>query len=183
MRQLNNTLENSKILPHLIRLLDDDTPSIRQSVIDKLLSFGIHLKDELENQGISLSESQHKLLDLHVYSFLESKTLNDKLDRFPVFKPGMLIKHKRYGYRGVVVDLDPICQADNDWYQKNQTQPEKSQPWYHVLVHNSGSVTYAAQSSLEKDSSVKQILHPLIPFFFNGFNKGSYLRNERQWGK
>ncbi|MCH2207323.1 MAG: heat shock protein HspQ [Lentisphaerales bacterium] len=183
MKQIDQITESSEILPHLIRLLDDETPAVRQTVINKLLSFGIHLKEELANQKILLTEPQQQILDQCVYSLLESKTLNDKLDRFPLFKPGMLIKHKHYGYRGVIVDFDRMCQADNDWYKKNQTQPEKSQPWYHVLVHNSGSVTYAAQSSLEKDQSIEQVLHPLIPFFFNGFNKGFYLRNERQWGK
>ena len=55
----------------------------------------------------------------------------------PVFESGQLVRHRRYGYRGVVVDRDEFCQADDEWYSKNQTQPNRDQPWYHVLVDGS----------------------------------------------
>lgn len=53
-----------------------------------------------------------------------------------VFEPGQLVRHRRYGYRGVVVDRDEFCEADDEWYSKNQTQPDRDQPWYHVLVED-----------------------------------------------
>ncbi len=56
------------------------------------------------------------------------------------FQPGDLVHHKRYGYRGVVVAVDPNCRADDAWYQANQTQPDRDQPWYHVFVHEDGVV-------------------------------------------
>ena len=27
----------------------------------------------------------------------------------PAFTPGQMVKHKRYGYRGVIVEVDPQC--------------------------------------------------------------------------
>ena len=66
----------------------------------------------------------------------------------PKFAPGDLVRHVRYHYRAVVVAHDPRCMAGEAWYQSNQTQPEKDQPWYHVLVHGSESITYPAESSL-----------------------------------
>ena len=57
----------------------------------------------------------------------------------PVFEPGQLIRHRPYGYRGVVVDRDEFCQADDEWYLKNQT---RDQPWYHGLVDGSSTCTY-----------------------------------------
>jgi heat shock protein HspQ len=97
------------------------------------------------------------------------------------FKPGDLIHHKRYEYRGVIVDFDLTCTADENWYQNNQTQPKQNQPWYHVLVHNTEMVTYVAQSNLERDDSGDEIIHPMLSVFFNGFRNGRYDRNEKQW--
>ena len=93
----------------------------------------------------------------------------------PQFKIGQLVKHRRYGYRGVVAKLDRVCQADDDWYQSNQTQPDKLQPWYHVLVHDSPHTTYAAQTSLMPDESSEPINHILVDYFFGSFENGLYL--------
>ena len=97
------------------------------------------------------------------------------------FQPGQLVQHKRYGYRGVVVHVDPFCMAPDSWYLKNQTQPPRDQPWYHVLVDGSNTATYAAQTSLEEDDSLAPITHPLVDVFFTEFNGQAYVRNDRPW--
>lgn len=97
------------------------------------------------------------------------------------FVPGELVRHRRYGYRGVVVDLDASCQAPDDWYASNQTRPDKAQPWYHVLVHGSESCTYAAEENLERDPVPAEISHPLLPLFFERFSGNAYVRNDRPW--
>lgn len=100
----------------------------------------------------------------------------------PLFEVGQLVAHKRYGYRGVVVHVDLRCMADEQWYQSNQTQPPRSQPWYHVLVHErGGSVTYAAQTSLDPDGNAEPVEHPLIDTFFSAFLDGRYIRNDAPW--
>ena len=97
------------------------------------------------------------------------------------FAPGELVRHVRYHYRGVVVAHDPKCMASEDWYQSNQTQPKRDQPWYHVLVHESESITYPAESSLEPDENDESIIHPLLNRFFSGFEEGRYHRNDVPW--
>ncbi len=97
------------------------------------------------------------------------------------FKPGTVVAHRRYGYRGVVVDFDTNCQAREMWYQSNQTQPDKDQAWYYVLVDNAEYNTYAAQNSLRADDTGGEIHHPLVAFFFSGFEDGAYVRNDRKW--
>ncbi len=97
------------------------------------------------------------------------------------FQPGQLVRHRRYGYRGVVVERDDFCKAPEKWYQSNQTQPDRNQPWYHVLVHSTQSVTYAAQTSLVADESEEPIDHPLVDHFFDGFSDGLYARNDRKF--
>ncbi len=98
------------------------------------------------------------------------------------FVPGELVRHRRYGYRGVVVALDLECCAPDEWYHSNQTQPSRSQPWYHVLVHHSHQTTYAAEENLEEEHDFEPIVHPLLDGFFDGFENGRYVRNDHRWG-
>jgi len=100
----------------------------------------------------------------------------------PRFRPGELIQHRRYGYRGVIVDFDPRCMADEAWYQANQTQPDRDQPWYHVLVDGAAHTTYVAQENLEPDPSGAPVRHPLVDYFFSEFRDGVYRRNDTPWG-
>lgn len=99
----------------------------------------------------------------------------------PLFEPGQLIRHRRYNYRGVVVDYDLHCTADEDWYYSNQSRPDREQPWYRVLVDGTDQITYAAQTSLQADQATERIRHPLVPAFFSEFEGESYVRNERPW--
>lgn len=101
----------------------------------------------------------------------------------PAFRPGDLIEHVRYGYRGVIVDLDLTCQSNEDWYQSNRTQPDRNQPWYHVLVDGAQHATYVAQQNLIQDKSGNAVTHPLLGLFFSKFDNGAYIRNDRRWGQ
>jgi heat shock protein HspQ len=95
-------------------------------------------------------------------------------DPTPRFEPGQLVHHKRYDYRGVIVSVDANCQADEAWYQNNQTQPARNQPWYHVLVDGSHHTTYVAEGNLELDRELTEINHPLLRKFFRHFLGGRY---------
>ena len=99
----------------------------------------------------------------------------------PKFERGQLVCHKRYGYRGVIVECDLECRADEKWYQSNMTQPDKSQPWYHVLVDASDHTTYAAEGNLQADPSGQPVRHPLIVLFFGAFADSRYIRNDQPW--
>jgi heat shock protein HspQ len=99
----------------------------------------------------------------------------------PKFQPGELVHHLRYGYRGVIVAVDATCASDDAWYQRNQTQPNRNQPWYHVLVHRAGHTTYVAESNLEPDREGHEIEHAWVGVFFDAFIDGRYRRNETPW--
>ncbi len=103
------------------------------------------------------------------------------VEKGPNFAPGQLVRHVRYGYRAVVVAIDPYCRAGEAWYQSNQTQPTRNQPWYHLLVHRTDTTTYAAQHNLTPDPDNDPIEHPLLEMFFDRFSDGSYERNKRAW--
>lgn len=102
-------------------------------------------------------------------------------DNVPKFTPGQLVCHRRYGYRGVVVACDAYCKADPEWYMANKTQPGRDQSWYHVLVHNSTAITYAAESSLRADDSSEPVHHALVEHFFSAFVDGHFIRNDEPW--
>ena len=92
----------------------------------------------------------------------------------PVFEIGQLVVHRRYNYRGVVVACDDECQAPDEWYQANKTQPDRHQPWYHVLVHGSSKTTYVAERNLVPAADRGPIEHPLLDTFFTHLEGGAY---------
>lgn len=95
------------------------------------------------------------------------------------FELGTIITHKLYGYRGVIVAVDASCMAGDTWYQSNKTQPSREQPWYHVLVHDSGGLsTYVAQSNLQEDTTGQPVQHPRISCYFTELKEGRYLLKE-----
>jgi len=92
------------------------------------------------------------------------------------FRPGQLIQHKLFEYRGVVVDVDPGFQGSEEWYEAMaQSRPPKDAPWYHVLVHEAEHTTYVAERNLEADHSMKPIRHPLLGKLFDRFERGHYV--------
>jgi len=92
-----------------------------------------------------------------------------------LFEVGQVIRHKAYRYRGVIVSYDTFCCADDTWYYSNPTQPAREQPWYHVLVHDSGGLsTYVAQSNLELEEDPAEVNHPRIGCYFAEFRDGAY---------
>lgn len=166
-------------LPYLLRLLDDDSPEVRGQVLDALAAFG----PDLEAALADLPEPPEPATVAYVHGLvarhLGGRDPDD--DDGMRFRPGQVVRHRRYGYRGVVVDGDALCRADEAWYQSNRTRPDRDQPWYHVLVHDSMQVTYAAQSNLESDETGDEVVHPYVPYFFSEFRDGEYVRNDQPW--
>lgn len=94
------------------------------------------------------------------------------------FEFGIVVRHKLYHYRGVIVAYDTECVAGDKWYLANKTQPPRDQPWYHVLVSESGGLsTYVAQSNLVSDETGEPIDHPRLGSYFSAFKDGVYVTN------
>jgi heat shock protein HspQ len=93
------------------------------------------------------------------------------------FSIGDVVHHKKFDYRGVIVDVDPVFAGSEQWYEQvARSRPPKDQPWYRVLVHERAAETYVAERHLEPDTSGDQIDHPLLGDFFSQFKPGRYGR-------
>ena len=93
---------------------------------------------------------------------------------------GQLVCHRRFDYRGVVVDVDSEFSLSDEWYEQVATsRPPKDKPWYRVLVHNAVHETYVAERNLEADQSNQRINHPLVNEYFDEFANGRYVRFRR----
>jgi heat shock protein HspQ len=96
------------------------------------------------------------------------------------FYIGQLVTHTRFGYRGVVFDVDPVFQLSDEWYEQvARSRPPKDRPWYHVLPHGAAHTTYVAERNLEPDPSGAPIEHPLVAELFAVFRDGRYLPREQ----
>ena len=67
-------------------------------------------------------------------------------EKEPRYHPGQIVRHRRYGYRGVVVDVDATFCGSDEWYEQvARSRPPKDAPWYHVLVDGAQHMTYVAE--------------------------------------
>ena len=170
-------------LPHLLRLFDDDSRLVRDAALDTLAEFGPELDQALASCPAPLSEARVQQMRRALAEY-RARVRDFHADGpagavigAALFAPGALVRHRRYDYRGVVVEYDLTCNASERWYTSNRTQPDRQQPWYHVLVHGSEAITYAAQSSLLPDRSREEVRHALVVHFFDQFEDGRYQRN------
>jgi len=65
--------------------------------------------------------------------------LNRATEVIGSFYIGQIVAHRRFGYRGVIYDVDPRFMLSDEWYNRVAlSQPPKEHPWYYVLVDNQG---------------------------------------------
>lgn len=156
-------------MKHLLALLDDPSERVGRAVTEALKGYGAELGAALEAAGATDAQ---RVQVARLVSAEEAPSAQ-------MFEVGQLVRHKRYGYRGVVVSVDERCRASDDWYKSNRTQPDRDQPWYHVLADGSDQVFYPAQTSLEADDSDAAVENPYVTHFFDDFKDGTYVRNTR----
>ena len=110
------------------------------------------------------------------YVFLRPGALL-KDEKTACFTVGTVIRHRLFGYRGVIHDVDPEFQGTDAWYERMaKSRPPRDAPWYRVLVHGRDIETYVAERNLEMDDSGARVEHPYIDRLFDGFSHGRYHR-------
>jgi heat shock protein HspQ len=94
------------------------------------------------------------------------------------FSIGDVVKHRMFGFRGVVFDIDPVFANSEEWYEAipEHARPDKQQPFYHLLAENGESsyVAYVSQQNLAVDDSDEPVDHPAITGMFGSYADGKY---------
>lgn len=99
----------------------------------------------------------------------------------PKFAVGQLVQHLRFGYRGVIIDVDAQFRGTDAWYEAMaRSRPPKDRPWYHVLVDGATHGTYVAERHLEADVTGRQVAHPELGVYFGRFAEGRYFPRRRR---
>ncbi|XP_057307550.1 F-box only protein 21-like [Hydractinia symbiolongicarpus] len=101
------------------------------------------------------------------------------------YRIGQVIKHKRFGYRGVIVGWDYRTKAPDQWIQVNHFDPTwRYQPNYSILVDTRDrtdvQTTYVVEENMEVISDTK-IEHPDIDEYFQSYGGSQYV--PRPWLK
>ena len=95
------------------------------------------------------------------------------------FSIGDVVRHRMFGFRGVVFDIDPVFANTDEWYDAipEDVRPRKDQPFYHLLAENAESsyVAYVSQQNLVTDDSDEPVDHPAIRGLFDTTDDGRYL--------
>lgn len=84
------------------------------------------------------------------------------------FAPGQIVRHNRFGYRGLIFDVDASFRQVGDWFDvMNETHPQKDRPWYHILVDGEKHTTYVSEDSLMLCEETEEFKHPLLEHLFS----------------
>ena len=107
--------------------------------------------------------------------------LSPPMEHIATFFVGQVVHHHRFDYRGVVYDVDATFQGTDEWYDAvARSRPPKDQPWYYLLVDQSGHTTYVAERHLvASDERETPINHPLVADLCGELHEGRY--SLRSW--
>jgi heat shock protein HspQ len=94
------------------------------------------------------------------------------------FALGQVVKHRRYPFRGVIYDVDPVFANTEEWWLSipEEVRPHKDQPFYHLFAENAETeyVAYVSEQNLEPDTSGDPVRHPQVDETFELADGGFY---------
>ncbi len=65
------------------------------------------------------------------------------------FAIGDVVRHRMFGFRGVVFDIDPVFANSEEWYESipADLRPVRDQPFYHLLAEMTKAATSPMSAS------------------------------------
>lgn len=119
--------------------------------------------------------------------FAESTEPRDPRPPSVKYRVGQVVKHKRWGYRGIIIGWDEVAKAPESWLKSMHPEDKphwRTMPNYAILVDTrdrlSPQITYVPQDNLNIIINT-QILHPSIDDYFEHFDGAQYI--PRPWLK
>ena len=99
-------------------------------------------------------------------------------ERTAKFGIGQVVKHRRYPFRGVIYDVDPVFGNTEEWWLAipEEVRPRKDQPFYHLFAENAETeyVAYVSEQNLLPDNSGEPVRHPQVDEIFTRTENGDY---------
>jgi heat shock protein HspQ len=94
------------------------------------------------------------------------------------FGIGQVVKHRKYPFRGIIYDVDPVFSNTDEWWQSipEEVRPRKDQPFYHLFAENAETeyVAYVSEQNLLPDTSGDPVRHPQVDEIFVRSQDGAY---------
>ncbi|WP_034995845.1 heat shock protein HspQ [Beijerinckia mobilis] len=94
------------------------------------------------------------------------------------FGIGQVVRHRKYPFRGVIYDVDPVFANTEEWWQAipEEVRPHKDQPFYHLFAENAETeyVAYVSEQNLMPDTSGDPLRHPQVEEVFIRAPDGAY---------
>ena len=98
--------------------------------------------------------------------------------RIGKFAIGQIVKHRKYPFRRIVYDVDPVFANTEEWWQSipPELRPRKDQPFHHLFAENADIeyVAYVSEQNLIADTSGDPIRHPQVNEMFVRALDGAY---------
>ncbi len=103
------------------------------------------------------------------------------------FEIGTPVRHRVYGFRGVIFDVDPIFNNTDEWWENipEDVRPRKDQPFYHLLAETpeperSPYIAYVSEQNLVPEQFDEEpIDHPELDEFFEGIEDGRFILRQK----
>ena len=106
------------------------------------------------------------------------ETVEAPIIAYAGFSIGDVVRHRIFGFRGVVFDIDPVFANTDEWYESipAEHRPRKDQPFYHLMAENGESsyIAYVSQQNLVPDDSEEPVEHPALAAMFHALDNGRY---------
>ncbi len=100
------------------------------------------------------------------------------------FRPGQVVRHRIYPFRGVIYDVDPEFGNTEEWYESipEEVRPRKDQPFYHLYAENEQTTyeAYVSEQNLVLESEPEPLRHPMITTEFERDSQGHYHRRDNR---
>ncbi len=94
------------------------------------------------------------------------------------FAIGQVVKHRKFPFRGIIYDVDPVFANTEAWWQAipEEARPRKDQPFYHLFAENAETeyVAYVSEQNLMADPSGDPLRHPQADEMFVRARNGAY---------
>ncbi len=94
------------------------------------------------------------------------------------FGIGQVVRHRKYPFRGIIYDVDPVFANTDEWWLAipEEVRPRKDQPFYHLFAENADTeyVAYVSEQNLLPDTSGTPVRHPQVDEMFIRADDGGY---------